>query len=98
MVKLIWKNKKDIYSKLEDLKDFPPDFFYTYEFHSINSNKERKTINNSKLWMNKLFWGDNLEVLLFLLNNLKEKIDLIYIDPPFFSGINYQIKIKEEDK
>ncbi len=98
MVKLIWKNKKDIYSKLEDLKDFPPDFFNSFESHSINSNKERKTINNSKPWMNKLFWGDNLEVLLFLLNNFDEKIDLIYIDPPFFSGTNYQIKIKESDK
>ena len=33
---------------------------------------------------NKLFFGDNLDVLLFLLNNgYKGKVQLIYIDPPF---------------
>jgi 16S rRNA G966 N2-methylase RsmD len=32
---------------------------------------------------NKLFWGDNLQVLAHLLKEYREKIDLIYIDPPF---------------
>lgn len=37
---------------------------------------------------NKLFWGDNLHVMRMLPS---ESIDLIYIDPPFFSGRNYNI-------
>ena len=35
---------------------------------------------------NRLFWGDNLHVMRMLPSN---SIDLIYIDPPFFSGKNY---------
>ena len=93
MVKLIWEKKKDILSKLEDLKNYHPDFFKSFEFHSYNRNHKTNIPSSSKFWINKLFWGDNLEVLFFLLNNFKEKIDLIYIDPPFFSGSNYQIKM-----
>lgn len=39
-------------------------------------------------WKNKLICGDNLEVLATL---DKESVDLIYIDPPFFSNRNYEI-------
>ena len=98
MVKLIWENKKNNTPKLEDIKKFHSNFFKSFEHLTHTGNTRRRTTNNSTFWMNKLFWGDNLEVLYFLLNNLKEKIDLIYIDPPFFSGTNYQIKIKENDK
>lgn len=39
---------------------------------------------------NKFFFGDNLEALLFLLNNgYKGKISLIYIDPPFATSSNF---------
>ena len=31
---------------------------------------------------NKLFWGDNLQVLAHLLKEYRGKVDLIYIDPP----------------
>lgn len=98
MVKLIWENKKNNIPKLEDIKKFHSNFFKSFESLTHIGNTKRKITNNSKFWVNKLFWGDNLEVLLFFLNNFKEKIDLIYIDPPFFSGTNYQIKIKENDK
>ena len=36
-------------------------------------------------WMNKIFWGDNLQVMSHMLKNYRGKIDLIYIDPPFDS-------------
>ena len=36
-------------------------------------------------WMNKIFWGDNLQVMSHLLKDFKGQIDLIYIDPPFDS-------------
>lgn len=34
-------------------------------------------------WINKIFWGDNLQVMSHLLKEYRGKIDLIYIDPPF---------------
>jgi adenine-specific DNA-methyltransferase len=42
---------------------------------------------------NKLIWGDNLKVLKALLDGyqLKSKIDLIYIDPPFATNNNFTI-------
>lgn len=35
---------------------------------------------------NLFFTGDNLEVLRHLQNNYQNKIDLIYIDPPYNTG------------
>ena len=43
---------------------------------------------------NKLFWGDNLQVLSHLLKEYRGKIDLIYIDPPFDSEADYVKKVK----
>lgn len=43
---------------------------------------------------NKLFWGDNLQVLAHLLKDYRGKIDLIYIDPPFDSKADYIKKVK----
>lgn len=45
-------------------------------------------------WRNKLFWGDNLQVMSHLLKQFRGKINLIYIDPPFDSKIEYKKKIK----
>lgn len=44
-------------------------------------------------WINKIFWGDNLQVMSHLLKNFRGKIDLIYIDPPFDSKADYKKKI-----
>lgn len=45
-------------------------------------------------WMNKIFWGDNLQVMSHLLKEFRGKIDLIYIDPPFDSKADYKKKIE----
>ena len=47
-------------------------------------------------WINKIFWGDNLQVMSHLLKEFRGKINLIYIDPPFDSKADYkkQIKVK----
>ncbi|MDC3802679.1 site-specific DNA-methyltransferase, partial [Pseudomonas aeruginosa] len=45
-------------------------------------------------WRNKIFWGDNLQVMSHLLKEFRGKIDLIYIDPPFDSKANYKKRIK----
>lgn len=45
-------------------------------------------------WINKLYWGDNLQVMSHLLKEYRGKVDLIYIDPPFDSKADYKKKIK----
>lgn len=45
-------------------------------------------------WMNKIFWGDNLQVMSHLLKEYRGRIDLIYIDPPFDSKADYKKKIE----
>lgn len=45
--------------------------------------------------MNKLFYGDNLEVLRESIP--AESVDLIYLDPPFNSNANYNILFKSPD-
>lgn len=44
-------------------------------------------------WMNKIFWGDNLQVMSHMLKEYRGKIDLIYIDPPFDSKADYKKKV-----
>lgn len=45
-------------------------------------------------WMNKIFWGDNLQVMSHLLKHYRGQVDLIYIDPPFDSKADYKKKIE----
>lgn len=49
-------------------------------------------------WMNKIFWGDNLQVMSHLLKEFRGKIDLIYIDPPFDSKADYKKEVKLKGK
>lgn len=45
-------------------------------------------------WINKIFWGDNLQVMSHLIKEYRGKVDLIYIDPPFDSKADYKKKIE----
>ena len=49
-------------------------------------------------WINKIFWGDNLQVMSHLLKEYRGKIQLIYIDPPFDSRADYKKQIKLKNK
>lgn len=49
-------------------------------------------------WMNKIFWGDNLQVMSHLLKQYRGQVDLIYIDPPFDSKADYKKKIELRGK
>lgn len=53
---------------------------------------------NDKGWMNKIFWGDNLQVMSHLLKKYRGKVDLVYIDPPFDSKADYKKTIKLRGK
>ena len=44
-------------------------------------------------WMNRIYWGDNLQVMGHLLREFRGKVDLVYIDPPFDSNAAYTKKI-----
>jgi adenine specific DNA methylase Mod len=79
MVDLSWNNKGKTKNKTQSIK-----------FHPFRIVKGIKASD----WSNKLFWGDNLDVLQFLMPQFNKSIDLIYIDPPFFTGSNYHIKIE----
>ncbi|ASI76592.1 TPA: site-specific DNA-methyltransferase [Bacillus cereus] len=54
--------------------------------------------NSNQEWMNKIFWGDNLQVMSHLLKEFRGRIDLVYIDPPFDSKADYKKKIKLKKK
>lgn len=42
---------------------------------------------------NQLIWGDNLQVMAALLPEYRDRIDLIYADPPFFTNRHYPMRI-----
>jgi len=56
---------------------------------------ERVSFGHPELEPNRLFWGDNLHVMRQLPS---ESIDLIYIDPPFFSGRNYNVIFGDQNE
>ncbi len=56
---------------------------------------ERVSFGHPELEPNRLFWGDNLHVMRQLPS---ESIDLIYIDPPFFSGRQYNIIFGDQNE
>ena len=60
--------------------------------------KERYGEEDEDGWINKIFWGDNIQVMSHLLKDYRGKIDLIYIDPPFDSKSDYKRKIKLKGK
>ena len=95
MVKLIWEGKTSTSPTFEQksrgCKFENVELNYYYRDSSFHNKLE-------EVWKNKLFWSDNLDALLYLLEDFKDKIDLIYIDPPFFSGSNYQIQIEDREE
>ena len=63
MVKLIWRNREDFTLNLDDLTSQ-----YANYFKSIIVDKgDLKNNSVSKDWKNLLFWGDNLDVLYYIL-------------------------------
>ncbi len=56
---------------------------------------ERVTFGHPALEPNRLFWGDNLHVMRQLPS---QSIDLIYIDPPFFSGRQYNVIFGDQNE
>lgn len=45
-------------------------------------------------WWNRIYWGDNLQVMAHLLREFRGKVDFVYIDPPFDSKADYKKNIE----
>lgn len=56
---------------------------------------EKISFGHPDLQPNRLIFGDNLHIMRMLPSN---SIDLIYIDPPFFSGRNYNVLFGDQNE
>ncbi|MFX1314886.1 MAG: site-specific DNA-methyltransferase [Promethearchaeota archaeon] len=112
MVKLNWKDKDaDIESiNLSELKEnhkfeaIESIIFPINENLDLDSNlichkvdKELRKHKKDESWKNKLYCGENYIVMKLLRQKFRDKINLIYFDPPFATGgeFNYIIQIGE---
>ncbi|GAG66687.1 unnamed protein product, partial [marine sediment metagenome] len=74
--------------RLKDLEDglFDPSQIFPEDKYPDNYPKD---------WKNKLIWGDNKLIMSSLIKQgWAGKINLIYIDPPFFTGADFTIRTK----
>jgi adenine-specific DNA-methyltransferase len=106
MGKLFWEGKAESIEKLinQNRKPFTvierfesPINASLVEFDKHFRDNQEKSDIREVLWKNHLFLGDNILVMGSLLKDFKEKITLIYFDPPFHTGgeFNYKIQIGE---
>jgi adenine-specific DNA-methyltransferase len=58
-------------------------------------NRKSKRLDDFR---NRLIWGDNKLVMASMLKDLKGKIDLIYIDPPFDVGADFTMQVPIGDE
>lgn len=56
-------------------------------------NKVQQPSDEYVAWRNRLIWGDNKLVIASLLKELKGRVDLIYIDPPFDVGADFTMDV-----
>ncbi len=77
------------------LKDLEKGLFDPSQIYPENEYPE----NYPKDWKNLLIWGDNKLVMSSLIKQgWAGKINLIYIDPPFFTGADFTVKTKVGDE
>lgn len=88
--------------KFEPIKGFPMlNWRGKRPFHSTQYfPAQLKEVHGEEVdgWRNKIYWGDNLQVMSHLLKDFRRKVDLIYIDPPFDSKADYKKKIELKGK
>ncbi|MHA3080163.1 site-specific DNA-methyltransferase [Acinetobacter sp. ANC 5502] len=94
---LIDENSQEGVFKFEPIKGYPMlnwkgkrPFTSTRYYPAQLKEQHGEAVNG---WLNKIFWGDNLQVMSHLLREFRGKVDLIYIDPPFDSKADYKKKI-----
>jgi adenine-specific DNA-methyltransferase len=99
---LVWDGKYDANGK----RTAPPRIalpFQTVEIVNGPTQGQQRSLFPSEPehteWRNRLIWGDKKYVLPALLDELGGQVDLIYIDPPFFTGddFSFSISVDGED-
>ncbi|TFF88665.1 MAG: site-specific DNA-methyltransferase [Promethearchaeota archaeon] len=107
MVNFLFEGKelelRDICKKIKNFSEsvlkqeiFIPSLLKSQEkkISSINElPDELESKNIEENIQNQLIYGENENVLIWLLDKYKGKIDLIYIDPPFATGGDFNLKI-----
>ena len=99
MIRVNWgynpQQLMDLKLEVMEVLDLTPDPFKDFEnsgdpfIRRARSSKNKKELPFS----NTLIWGDNIYVLNALQQALKEKIQLIYCDPPFYAGTNEYLDV-----
>jgi DNA modification methylase len=102
MPELIWAGKYDGAGKrVSPLRVALP--FQTVETINESSQERQRSLFFAEPerteWHNRLIWGDKKYVLPALAAELAGAVDLIYIDPPFFTGddFSFSINVDGED-
>lgn len=85
---LVWRGKSDG----QDVQKAFEKSHLLKKLESINKQ------NSSRVWNNKLIFGENKLVMVSLLEGFRGKINTIYIDPPFATGSLLKSKIQSEWK
>jgi DNA modification methylase len=98
MPELVWDGKYDKAGrKVAPLKVALP--FQTIETVNESAQDRQRSLDlfgagQSPNWRNRLIWGDKKYVLPALVNELAGSVDLIYIDPPFFTGDDFTLQVQ----
>src|SRR4030065_268296 len=101
MTELTWEGKYDEQGRrVAPLRVTLP--FQTIETVNESAQKRQRTLDlfsagRDTDWRNRLIWGDKKYVLPSLLEEFAGKVNLIYIDPPFFTGTDQKITLAVPD-
>jgi len=101
MPELIWDGKYD----KDGRRAAPPRIalpFQTVETVNESAQERQHTLDlfssgRDAEWRNRLIWGDKKYVLSALLDEFSGSVDLIYIDPPFYTGADFSLTARVPD-
>lgn len=97
MPELIWDGKYDESGRRPvPLRVALP--FQTVETVNESTHERQRSLDffaseRTSEWRNRLVWGDKKYVLPALVADLAGTVDLVYIDPPFFTGDDFSFSI-----
>lgn len=91
MVELVWNGKQSLDLEPNLNSHIPTKRLYTLASYPCQSFDDTLNLpmNNASIWYNRLILGDNGLTLPILLHEFIGQINLIYIDPPFMTGRNF---------
>jgi DNA modification methylase len=98
MAELVWDGKYDKDGKkAAPLRVALP--FQTVETINESAQERQRMLDlfstgRDPEWRNRLIWGDKKYVLPALLDEFAGRVDLIYIDPPFFTGDDFSLLVQ----